>query len=302
MRINGPISIQLLVQSVLPLLPTTIRPLPGLYVCLYDFLIDDDVEVREAAAKATSLLLSSEPKTASSSVLQQRNPSLNPATAALELLNAVALVHQSSIIVWLESVRRLTGVDDSLSTRAKLVSLSSTLTEDTGVLDQSVPELPLALRPFADILLETKQINDETFAVEKQNLYVDDIQEARRWTELLTKLRPGHRAHTKAAEVVSWLHDGLATLMREIQEDKASSRSSPPSPVDWMEEPDAMTVIIRLALVTRVQAAWHDAGVLVDEAALIRLRKEWKEVVEAGAGRLHPLVVCEVRRSCFFGE
>lgn len=254
--------------------------------------------MREVAAQATSLLLSNEALSPSTLIPRQKCSSLSPPAAASELLNAIAQVHRTSVIVWLESVRRLTGVDDSMSRKARLLSLSSKQTGETGPVDQKVPLLPLPLlRSFGEMLLSTKKMNDETFAVEKQNLYVDDIQEARRWANILTQLRPGCHGgvRAKATEIIAWIHEGLAVLIEELE------TPSTPGPVDWIAEPDATTLIIRLALVTKVQAKWYDCGGFGDDeaAALTHSKEQWDKIMMMGAQRLHPLALFEIRRSVF---
>lgn len=185
-----------------------------------------------------------------------------------------------------------------MSGKARLLSLSSKQTGETGPVDQKVPLLPLPLlRSFGEMLLSTKKMNDETFAIEKQNLYVDDIQEARRWASILTRLRPGCHGgvRPKAAEVIAWIHEGLAVLIKELE------TSSTPGPIDWIAEPDATTLIIKLALITRVQAQWYDHGVFDDDkaAALMHSKEQWDTIMVMGAQRLHPLAQFNIRRSVF---
>ena len=247
--------------------------------------------MREAAAKATSILLSNESLALPTMISQKQCYSLDPSAAASELLNAIAQVHQNSVIVWLEAIRRLTAVDDSMSGRARLLSLPSTLAGEIGPFDENVSSLPPTLRSFEEVLLSTKEMDDETFAVEKQNLYTDEIQEARRWANVLSRLRPGVQVHAKAAKVISWIHEGLAVLISELQ------TSSTPSPVDWIAEPDATTLMIRLALTTKVQAHWCHHAISVDAGALGHSQQQWERVAKIGAKRLHPLAQLEIQRS-----
>ena len=262
---------------------------------MYDFLTDDDEEVREIATKATSVLLSNNARDLSTSLLKDSRFAFSPSVAATELLNALGQLAKTSIVVWLEAVRKVTGVDDSLATRAMLLSLSSEQIQTIPYknMGQDRSSLPLSLRPFKDLLSKKYQINDETFAVEKQNLYVDEIQEGRRWTQLMANLRPdSDPIREKAAEVLEWIHQGLLALLDELQ-----TTPDPLKSVDWMEEPDALTLIIRLVFATKAQADWHTNEVHVDEPALLSSRSMWAKVCRLGKRRLHPLVYVEVQRS-----
>ena len=292
-RLTGPISIQryLLALQSLPTVSGTAPP--SLYVCLYDFLVDDDVSVREAAASATGVLLSNKSWVEAEilflwGLARSHISSVTPCAAALAILYNAWQVHKTSVILWLEALRRIIGNENSCVAKARLLSMPPDQLNTTVNSRESTFLLPSKHKSFKDMLLETKRFNDDTFVVEKQNLYIDEIQETQRWTDLMERLRPDNQMSFIAADTITWIHKGLNALYDQVCTPMASG------PVDWITQKDATILIIRISQAVKMQARWHYNKVHVDWDALSQSRSQIREIYKKGKERLHPLALSKM--------
>ena len=292
-RLTGPFSIHRYLHKLQSLPTFSGSAPPSLYVCLYDFLVDDDVRVREAAASATGVLLSNNTWDEADvwflwGLARSHISSVTPSAAASAILYNVWQVHKTSVILWIEALRRIIGNRNSCMAKARLLSMYPEQVNTTVNSRENSFLLPSKHKSFNEMLLETKSFNDDTFVVEKQNLYIDEIQEIQRWTDLMQRLRPDSQMSVIAADTITWIHQGLTSLYDEVCTPEASR------PVDWITQTDATILIIRISQAVKMQARWHYNEVHIDEDALSQSRSQIREIYKKGKERLHPLALSKI--------
>ena len=136
--------------------------------------------------------------------------SLSPPAAKKKLLHFLCEGYRTSMLLCVESVRRLTGMSSAL---------------DSAVADmQHDPQTkqgksPLHLRPVAVLSLEARTTSNVVFVEERQNLYLDTVSEAEGWAELLSKLDPEAWPLSLVSALETWTAEGLAYIIEDIQTD-----------------------------------------------------------------------------------
>ncbi|KAF2624779.1 HEAT repeat protein-like protein [Macroventuria anomochaeta] len=174
----------------------------GLGLILYDMLQDDDDEIRDLGALATSTFLSSTTK--------QKGEPTAPILATQHLLTHLISLFPKS---------------GALATHA-LRHLSST-----------APASPLFSTPFTEVVEEVTKPQTALFAQEKQNLFKDDVLDALSWSRVLST--PSLIASLPASVFESaalWTNDALAVLTDRYEEetDGALGWASKPEVFAWL--------------------------------------------------------------------
>ena len=186
-----------------------------MYIILYDILNDDDEDIREKGARIASWTLSSN---IHPSPIVSPSMSLSPAAVRLQMLEFLKLNYTDSSALFQEGLSRLLGID-----RRK----------------GSIPEL---LVP-AKILLEDS-MKDETslFAEERQNMYIDIVQEVESWAHLIYALDSKAVSGCMAlSSVQEWAIDGLAALA-------AAGERCVDGPLGWTSNPQVFALGVRIFL------------------------------------------------------
>ncbi|KAL8329312.1 hypothetical protein RB597_004850 [Gaeumannomyces tritici] len=208
-------------------------------LALYDTLNDDDEEIRDVGAAAATPVL---------------GRLLVPVQAADELLE------------------RMTAASAACSTEfanhAVLRALGETrIRADPG---PGPGQPPVARRP-GDQLREALMFDDSLFVVEEQNLFVDEVREARRWAGVAARLPAdgcGRGGGGMLDHLRDWAAEGLEALTRH-------AAGSADAPLGWASQPKAFDVCSRIIINAKsFSAAFQDEELA---SALASGREVWEK-------------------------
>ena len=201
----------------------------GVYLALYDSLVDDDEDVRDQGARLASTVLSVTASTAADT--DTTTLSLSPPAAKERLLYFLSENYRSSVLLCVESIRRLTGMDRAPE------SASANLQDDAFVLH---------FRPVADLYSEAQTTSNIVFVEERQNLYIDTVSEAEAWAQLLLRLDPDAWPLNVASDLETWTVEGLAQILKTLQSGVDGGALSPTS------KPEVFTLFTRVLLAAKI--------------------------------------------------
>jgi hypothetical protein len=172
-------------------------------LALYDALNDDDEEVREVASHASQPIL---------------DQLLVPLQAATRLTE------------WLAT----TFADDAGFRSVVLARMAG---------DERTKSFYDAERAPANLqLAEALKFDDALFAVEEQNLFVDEVRESERWVAVYSTLSwTGGISQMNHEALVQWMEGGLREIQRLITEDEDG-------PLGWASRPDVFAICSRILL------------------------------------------------------
>jgi len=181
-------------------------------LALYDALNDDDEEIREVAAMATEPILGR---------------------------SVVAMEANRRLLAWLVKyygATTSTGGEFQTQVACRMMGhypLSSRLRSDT-VLGQ--------WQPAEQQLASAMRFDDSLFVIEEQNLYIDEVREARRWREAFQgisyKNDNGGNSEVLTA-LVEWTSSGLKRLAQLAESDDGV--------LGWASKPDVFAICARIA-------------------------------------------------------
>lgn len=238
--------------------------LPSL-LALYDVLNDDDDEIRDQGAAIVS---------------QMHKQDLNPLAAAQLFASWLYTTFPTSPLLSSSIARRLTANDNTLppSTRnVKFLSVASQLDE--------------ALKN-----------DDALFAVEEQNLFIDEVREMTRWCQVLRTVE-GPAWNETFNLLVEWAIEGIKEIARVAENEDG--------PMGWISKPQVFAICMSAVLVSKTlleradQAAVEAASeVLSDPKTLLRiavLREKVEGLVEVGRkGGLHVSLITKLTDEKYF--
>lgn len=185
-------------------------------LALYDALNDDDYEVRDIAAAATT-------------------PILGKPLVSMEAC--------SRLLVWLS---QHFGHADEFRTH-----VACRMVGHPAVTSRLTDAVLSAWVAAADQLAGAMQFDDALFVVEEQNLYVDEVREARRWRGVFASLpHPADGAALRA--LASWTAAGLHTLAGLAEADDGV--------LGWTSKPEVFAICSRI-VVGGTALAGRDPGV-----------------------------------------
>ena len=200
-------------------MPLTSHGYPALYLqailLVYDSLNDDDSEIRELASCTASRIL--EARSA------QSVQSTVPLVASRKLSQHLIVVFPTSVALMEEGLSRLTG--------SRLLN---------GCLS------PSAIQQFSEARHETTAL----FAIEKQNLFVDEVREAVIWSRVLKCLSKRALSAEHADALSRWVTGGLGKLI-EVADAEVDE------PLEWASKPDVFILGMRIILATDVLLCWR---------------------------------------------
>lgn len=207
----------------------------GVYLALYDTLVDDDEDVRDQGARVVSTILSvaeSEASDKSTTTL-----SLSPPAAKEVLLRYLCESYRNSMPLCVESIRRLTGMESAPG--------SALANKQDGESQTKQGKSVLHLRPIAELFLEAQATSNVVFVEERQNLYIDTVSEAESWSELLSRLDPGAWPQSLAFDLEIWIVEGLAHILVFL-------RSSIDGALSPTSKPEVFAIFTRVFLAAKV--------------------------------------------------
>lgn len=240
----------------------TSEALLGVYITLWDALVDDDEEVRDSAAKVVCRLLP-RPSSAGGEEARQ-HMSLSPAAARPEIMNFMRSQCSWSGILCEEAVLRLIGVPSSQRIGSETASLASLS----------------CVRPFTVMLQQARAQDTALFAEEKQNLYIDEVEETRSWANVLSESRRAEIATTSISTLSAWTMEGLVILAKTVADEEDG-------PLGWTSKPEVYTLGMRVLLAAKV--------LISREVETNKCRKLLEEILQNGIKRkLHDLWIAEI--------
>ena len=232
---------------------------------LYDTLIDDDEDVRDQGALTTSSLLSAVDNRHSHD--RSTNYSLSAPAAKRRLLQFLEDNYRTSTCMSAKAVERLTG--------QQLAHYAGNLSQKSQALS---PVTAFKLRPVIDIFLEAQRPQEGVFAEEKQNLYVDAVQEAELWASTLVRLDPDAKSASATGALELWTTEGLSYLLTTL-------RNVEDGPLGVTSNPEIYTLIMRVVLSAKTLIAKKEIG----DASYRSLMKQLLQMGENTS--LHDLLI-----------
>jgi len=107
------------------------------------------------------------------------------------------------------------------------------------------------LTPSASQRLETaRQSGTVLFAVEKQNLYIDDVRESIIWSRTLKQIFTQSIDREAARMLSSWVTDGLESLTNKVDAERVG-------PLGWTSKRDAFIFGVQVILAADVLLDWR---------------------------------------------
>lgn len=209
----------------------------NVHITIYDMLVDDEEDVRNEAARIVSLLLS---RSDARDVGRAKHQSLSPPAAKVRLLHLLCHRSQASSVLWIQATLRLTGLIFALNDTVRArVQASTTVTDVIAHIGST--KLPSVEQSFATAI----PIYDVVFEEEKQNLYIDCVEEAEAWAELTCKLDPAAWQPDIAEELKKWTEEGLYFFHAKFEE-------ITDGPLGLFSNPGIYTVLARVLLAAKV--------------------------------------------------
>lgn len=130
-------------------------------------------------------------------------------------------------------------------------------------------------RSASEQLATALKLNDSLFAVEDQNLFIDEVRETKHWAAVYASLE-GNEKEAAHAELEDWLEGGILEMQRLVQEEDG--------PLGWASQPDVYAICSRI-LIGAVAVAPNATRVRASLKKLKSLRKIWEE------NKVSPLLV-----------
>lgn len=221
------------------------RTLFGVFLVLYDALLDDDEDVRDKAAATTSIL---HPKVTNNKPII----SLSPSVAAQKLIQFLICEFGDSKILIAEATHRLIGPCSLFKLGPVRAAIPEELSRNNELAISEVSEIDevpfVSLRPFKEMLCEAAKQDDLLFVEERQNLFIDPVRESDNWAEVLMRAHPCRRTGIMIREFDTWILDGLTALIRAIGVEDG--------PFGWTSKFDGFTLGVRIILAAKVQLHW----------------------------------------------
>ena len=197
--------------------------------------MDDDEDVRDQGARVVSTILSV--TTSPAADKDTTTMSLSPPAANREWLRFLCDSYRGSMLLCVESVRRLTGMDSAPDfTSAIVLDNEPQIGEGKSV---------LYLRPVVDLSFEARTTSTVVFVEERQNLYIDTVSEAKDWAELLCCLDHNAWPSSLASGLEIWTMEGLSHIL-EILQNSIDGALSPTS------KPEVFALYTRVLLAAKV--------------------------------------------------
>lgn len=225
--------------------------------------MDDDEDVRDLGAKIASQLLSRRASLGGTET--NRHLSLSPPATRPRLMQLILDLYEKSSSLWNEAVTRLTGIS----------TFQGMLQNKTAAGGSSF------ICPLSVMLEIAKTPDTALFVEEKQNLYIDEVEEARFWADALSEISSAESlidmlSHTLAI----WTTEGLAFLASAVADEQDG-------PFGWTSKPEVFTLGMRIILAAKVLIS-H--GIKANTCRVLL-----KDILQEGIeGQLHDLWIAEI--------
>ena len=184
--------------------------------------------------------------------------SLLAPAAGPNLLDFLTEVYAASTHLFVDCVQRVTAC----------VSIGQSDRDNVGDMINSNHDLT----PVEDLLHAARKEGTSLFVKEKQNLYIDPVQEASRWARAIGSLSPSAVDHEVLAKLNTWAIAGLECLINTAEHETDG-------PLGWTSKPEVFVLGTRVLIAVRLLLQWRKLG-LVQESPdhLSSLLERWKRV------------------------
>ncbi|KAL8825138.1 MAG: hypothetical protein Q9191_004596 [Dirinaria sp. TL-2023a] len=212
------------------------------HLAIYDRLIDDDEDIRVLGASLVSEILLKTGNVRNGSVVKE---SLSASAARAEFLRFLKSRYGDSAYLSCEALRRL-ACDTTVLPRdadTKLSCINSPVSDDFA--DECDESIIFRFRPFQDELGDAMRLNTALFVEEKQNLYIDEVEEARAWSQMLIDMQPWKVTASLTSKFYDWTINSLHTLI-------ATAAKETDGPLGWTSKPEVFAMGMRAILAAKV--------------------------------------------------
>ena len=234
----------------------------GIYLALWDALVDDDDDVRDSGAKIASRIVSRSSSTHEAET--KRHFPFSPPAVRPRLMQFIKDHYAHVDGLWNEAVLRLMGVPASQKTQS-----------DSATAAWSCPVTSLST-----LLQDARKPDTALFVEEKQNLYIDEVEEARRWAHILSDLKSDGITQLLTSRLSVWTTEGLVIV-------STNTANEEDGPFGWTSKPEVFTLVMRVVLAAKVLIS-HGIEVHKCEELL-------RDIVEKGTkNKLHDLLIAEI--------
>ncbi|KAJ5668654.1 hypothetical protein N7462_009724 [Penicillium macrosclerotiorum] len=235
-----------------------------LYLILYDFLNDDDEEVRDIAASAASWVLSYSP------ISPDKAITLSPLNASTQLVHFIIDHYSDSMELARRVIRYITGQEARIS----------------GSDDQT------HLLSVSDLIAEYSQENTVLFREEKQNLFIDEVREVDMWSQALLCLTRQAYPETLLRQISSWVSEGLEYLTTQVtQEDSIDGL------LGWISKPESFTLGIRIISISSALISPRFSAPVLMDVSQQTLQSQLQSLLTGGnVVSMHSNWMCRIQK------
>lgn len=223
----------------------------GVYIALYDLLLDDDEDVRDKAAAVASVFLST-----SINCAGIPNIFLMPPAASLSLLQYFTTELNESLLLFAEAAYRLTGTCSLFKRGPVEITMPGVngieIKNGLGKASHTDQISSVFIQPAQDVMHKARRQDNALFVEEKQNLFVDPVKEAENWALVLMNSTQFEKVISITSAIENWTIQGLEVLIESANEEDG--------PLGWSTKPDVFTLGMRILLAAKVQIHWFQDG------------------------------------------
>ena len=207
-------------------------------LAVYDALNDDDDDIRNLVAEITPWILAGSADSVPTDIAVPLIASQNLAAGLTSIFDSQGLCK--------EAIRRLTG---------------------------SAIQEPGPSQTVAELLADAQKENTSLFVVEKQNLFIDTVREARLWSQVASSLSTSTVPPPLAESLAAWVVKGIATFT-------TAQKENFDGPLGFSSKPQVFSLGMQLIYAAEVLLTWKRLKVRfsVKASHLRRMLFEWIEV------------------------
>ena len=243
-------------------------------------MIDDDEEIREIGADIVS---KSTPEARQRDLYRVPDKSFSSASSSQRILQFILCYHSGSLQLWLEALRRLFPTSRTHNGVSNLSDAREIGSEANF----------FRLRTAREVLDQAMVPDTALFTEEKQNLYVDEVQEAKIWSEMLAYVHPRRDMRELNQRLCNWTIEGLSVLAQTANE-------KTDGPLGWTSRPEVFTIGMRVIYAAKIM--FKDPKVRGPSALEVTVkerelcREGLEKLLEVGLKNdLHELWIMEIK-------
>ncbi|MCJ1400930.1 hypothetical protein MMC11_004141 [Xylographa trunciseda] len=238
--------------------PCSLPAFLSIYLVLYTILLDDDEDVRDIGALVVSWIFAS--PNSSHEPVGTGSMSLCSVVAVEKLVKLLTTSYRESKLFVHEALSRLTGEEPAITHVKRLVA--------SDFVHQGVAVTFLS--PVRDLFKIARQEDSSLFVEEKQNLYIDPVQESQRWASVLVHISPTTLDDFITSSLIAWVLVGLECLLHIADQEVGG-------PIGLMSKPEIFTLGVRVLEAARVIRYWEQQLIVRHnpslEGLLIKLKR-----------------------------